>query len=550
MKTEHKVIVLSAVLGLFFWVVDAVLDYFFFYEGTFLEILISDVPFHEIYIRSFVLFLFIIFGIIMSRLLAEYEPTGKVLRQQSPLYLLLIVTGSIFVVELLAMFLISFMPHQSFLHEALLDSLILVVFVFPILYFFVFRPLTSYIFERKRAEEALQKRTYDLGERVKELKGLYGTSQLIADPDSTLEGVFQGAVDLIPPSWQYPEITCARITFEGKEFKTANWKAPKWMQTADIITIKKKAGVIEVGYLEQKPEIDEGPFFKEERNLINGLARILGDFIERKMAEEERDRLNRELMDKNKELEQIIYVSSHDLRSPLVNIQGFSKELDNAFKEVQRALDSKDVSPDIKEELAPYLEDDIPEALQYIQTSTIKMDSLISGLLQLSRLGRAMLRFKRLNMNHLVSEVISVFEYQIKEQDVKVEVDDLPMCLGDGSQINQVFSNLLDNALKNLSPDRAGVIKITGRKEDKEIVYCMDDNGVGIAQEHQEKIFEIFHRLNPKTSSGEGLGLTFARKILDMHRGRIWVESEKDEGSRFFISLPRSKNKKRERSVK
>ncbi|MEE8358390.1 MAG: ATP-binding protein, partial [Candidatus Hydrothermarchaeales archaeon] len=452
--------------------------------------------------------------------------------------------------ELLAMFLISFMPHQSFLHEALLDSLILVVFVFPILYFFVFRPLTSYIFERKRAEEALQKRTYDLGERVKELKGLYGTSQLIADPDSTLEGVFQGAVDLIPPSWQYPEITCARITFEGKEFKTANWKAPKWMQTADIITIKKKAGVIEVGYLEQKPEIDEGPFFKEERNLINGLARILGDFIERKMAEEERDRLNRELMDKNKELEQIIYVSSHDLRSPLVNIQGFSKELDNAFKEVQRALDSKDVSPDIKEELAPYLEDDIPEALQYIQTSTIKMDSLISGLLQLSRLGRAMLRFKRLNMNHLVSEVISVFEYQIKEQDVKVEVDDLPMCLGDGSQINQVFSNLLDNALKNLSPDRAGVIKITGRKEDKEIVYCMDDNGVGIAQEHQEKIFEIFHRLNPKTSSGEGLGLTFARKILDMHRGRIWVESEKDEGSRFFISLPRSKNKKRERSVK
>ncbi|MEE8358001.1 MAG: hypothetical protein V3R82_01125, partial [Candidatus Hydrothermarchaeales archaeon] len=133
MKTEHKVIVLSAVLGLFFWVVDAVLDYFFFYEGTFLEILISDVPIHELYIRSVVLFLFIIFGIIISRLLAGYESAGKVLRQQSPIYLLLIVISSIFVAELLVMFLLTFMPHQSFLHEALLDSLILVVFVFPIL---------------------------------------------------------------------------------------------------------------------------------------------------------------------------------------------------------------------------------------------------------------------------------------------------------------------------------------------------------------------------------------------------------------------------------
>ncbi len=140
---------------------------------------------------------------------------------------------------------------------------------------------------RKKSEEALKKRTHDIGERVKELKSLYGTSQLIADPDSTMDGVLQGTVDLVPPSWQYPEITCARITFEGKEFKTSNWKASKWMQSADIITEKGKAGVIEVAYLEQKPEIDEGPFLKEERQLIDGLTRILGDFTERKKAEEE-----------------------------------------------------------------------------------------------------------------------------------------------------------------------------------------------------------------------------------------------------------------------
>ncbi|MEE9594877.1 MAG: GAF domain-containing protein, partial [Candidatus Hydrothermarchaeales archaeon] len=143
------------------------------------------------------------------------------------------------------------------------------------------------ITELKKAEESLRKQTHDLGERVKELNGLYGTSQLIADPNNTLDEVFQGTVDLIPPSWQYPEITCARITFNGKKFTTPNWKKSKWMQSTDIVTPKGKVGVIEVAYLKQKTKIDEGPFLKEERHLIDGLARILGDFIERKKAEEE-----------------------------------------------------------------------------------------------------------------------------------------------------------------------------------------------------------------------------------------------------------------------
>jgi PAS domain S-box-containing protein len=137
----------------------------------------------------------------------------------------------------------------------------------------------------KRAEEALKTKTHDLGERVKELNCLYGTSKLVVEPDCTLEGVFQGTVDLIPLSWQYPEITCARIIFEGKEFKTPNWKESEWIQSTDLIIEKGKIGVIEVAYLEQKPEIVEGPFLREERHLIDGLARILEDFIERKSAE-------------------------------------------------------------------------------------------------------------------------------------------------------------------------------------------------------------------------------------------------------------------------
>lgn len=140
--------------------------------------------------------------------------------------------------------------------------------------------------ERKLAEEALQKRTHDLGERVKELNCLYGLSRLVERSDISLEKIYQGSADLIPPSWQYPENTCARITIDDKEFKTDSFKKTKWKQSSDINVHGKKAGEVEVFYLEKRPIIDEGTFLKEERNLINALSEQLGHITERKRAEE------------------------------------------------------------------------------------------------------------------------------------------------------------------------------------------------------------------------------------------------------------------------
>jgi len=111
----------------------------------------------------------------------------------------------------------------------------------------------------------------------------------------------------------------------------------------------------------------------------------------------------------------------------------------------------------------------------------------------------------------------------------------LPSCSGDEAQIGQVFSNLLDNALKYLDPDRKGVIRISGTRQ---LVYCVEDNGIGVKMSHQNKIFEIFHRLNPGDgTAGEGLGLAIVHRILDRHGGRIWVESKPGKGSKFFVSL-------------
>ena len=148
------------------------------------------------------------------------------------------------------------------------------------------RSMVIDISERKRSEEALRKKTHDLGERVKELNCLYGIRNLVQRQDISLEGIFQGTVDLIPPSWQYPEITCARIIIQDREWKTKNFQETIWKQASDIKVHGELSGNLEVYYLEEKPEINEGPFLREERNLINAITRLTGRIVERKQGEE------------------------------------------------------------------------------------------------------------------------------------------------------------------------------------------------------------------------------------------------------------------------
>ncbi|MFH1616019.1 MAG: ATP-binding protein [Planctomycetota bacterium] len=252
----------------------------------------------------------------------------------------------------------------------------------------------------------------------------------------------------------------------------------------------------------------------------------------------EREKLREEIEERNKELAGIIHVASHDLRSPLVNIQGFSQELARSCEVIRQELGDKKILNGFSSNVRAALERDIPEALSFILASAKKMNSLLAGLLHLSRVGRGALMIESLDMNVMVSGIIKSMEYQIQEAGVVVNVADLPGCLGDVTQINQVFSNILDNAIKYLDSTRNGVVRISGRVSGKESIYCVEDNGVGIAADHRERIFEIFHQLEPAGKEGEGLGLTIVKRILDRHHGKVWVESERNVGSRFFISLP------------
>ena len=140
---------------------------------------------------------------------------------------------------------------------------------------------------RKHTGETLRHRTHDLGERIKELNCLFGLSKLVEEPGIDLEGILQGAVDILPPGWQYPKETCGRIVFENAEFRTYNFKATQWMQSAPIVVYGNVVGAIEVYYLEEKPRSCEGPFLAEERRLLNALAEQLGRIAERIKAEGE-----------------------------------------------------------------------------------------------------------------------------------------------------------------------------------------------------------------------------------------------------------------------
>ncbi|MBT7080411.1 MAG: PAS domain S-box protein [Chloroflexi bacterium] len=269
------------------------------------------------------------------------------------------------------------------------------------------------------------------------------------------------------------------------------------------------------------------------------------DITERRRAEQQREKLLTQLESKTKELEQIIYVSSHDLRSPLVNIRGFAGELENSLNGVRRILNETGIPSVVRESFNTVVDNDISGSIKYINSSVYKMDSLLSGLLKLSRLGRAAMHLIRIDMNDLISLVTQSFEYKIKEYGITLELEDLLLCYGDRVQINQVFSNLIDNAIKFRDPNRSAIIRISSSQSGEHIVYCVEDNGVGIMPEYQTKIFEIFHQLNPKQSEGDGLGLTIVQRIVDRHGGRVWLEPAIDQGSKFCVSLPANKSTKR-----
>lgn len=244
----------------------------------------------------------------------------------------------------------------------------------------------------------------------------------------------------------------------------------------------------------------------------------------------------------NEELKNFAFIVSHDLRAPLINLKGFSRELRASLETIQSSVEELLPSLDAKkgEEVRVAIREDVPEALGFIETSVTRMDNMINSILQLSRLGRRELTFEPINMNDLVDSTLNTIAHQIAEHHAKVSVESLPEVAADRISMQQIMGNLLDNALKYLAPDRAGEICIRGAQGDEFTTFYIQDNGRGIAENDTKKIFEIFRRVGTQDVPGEGMGLTYVQAMVKRHGGNIWCESKPGAGTTFTFTI--SKN--------
>ncbi|MCS6840300.1 MAG: PAS domain S-box protein [Roseiflexus sp.] len=244
------------------------------------------------------------------------------------------------------------------------------------------------------------------------------------------------------------------------------------------------------------------------------------DITERKQIEAERERLIAELEQKNAELERFTYTASHDLRSPLITIQGFLGYLERDLEEGNTERTRSDI--------------------RRISAAVQKMERLLSDLLELSRIGRLSAPPQEVAFNAIVQDALDLLAGKIAERQAHISIaPDMPVVYGDRGRLVEVIQNLVDNALKFCDNQKEPVIEIGVTKESSgSPVFFVRDNGIGIDPKYHEQIFGLFNKLDPR-SEGTGVGLTIVRRIIEVHGGRIWVESTgPGAGATFYFTLP------------
>lgn len=293
-----------------------------------------------------------------------------------------------------------------------------------------------------------------------------------------------------------------------------------------------------------KPIIDENDELKHSHVVISDISARKQAEIElaryRDQLEDTIEERSIELARSEQELRDFVYIVSHDLRSPLVSIMGFTGELGLGFKLLGEAakvgLSALDATQ--QAELRQELEQNIPEALEFIKISTEKMDGLINSILKLSRLGRSKLDFEAVDIGQLVERELKSQAYNIENKGTQMKLGQLPVLYTDALAMEQIFGNLLSNAVKYLDPKRHGVIEIDADQKADGTTFRVRDNGRGIAAKDIDKAFDIFQRLGDREQSGEGMGLAYVKTLVKRLGGKIDCQSEPGHGSVFRIFLP------------
>jgi len=355
-----------------------------------------------------------------------------------------------------------------------------------------------------------------LRERVKELTGLYSLAQLSERPEISLDELLQGIAALLPPAWQYPDIATGRIVLDGHSYSSASDRGGDVRQRAPIIVGGLDRGLVEVIYREERPALDEGPFLKEERKLLDAIAREVAVIIERREAAAERERLHEQLLhaDRLATIGELAAGVAHELNEPLGAVLGFA----------QLARKHTD------------LPDPADQDIKKIESAALQAREIIRKLMVFAR--QTAPHKTRVNLNQLVEDGLYLLESRCAKSRIEVVrnlEEDLPDVVADASQLQQVLVNLVVNAIQAMP--EGGRLTIETRHRESSATLSVADTGLGMSDEVRERVFLPFFTTKD-VNEGTGLGLAVAHGIVSAHGGRISVESRPGQGSCFEVEIP------------
>jgi len=366
--------------------------------------------------------------------------------------------------------------------------------------------------------ECLETVASRLSERLKELTCLYCISQLVSDPDKSFKQKLVHILSLLPPAWQHPKWTCARIIIDGDTFQSPDCREGTHKQVAPIYAMDKKRGVVEIHYIGPTGSPQKTPFLEEEQNLLDNVAGQISLMIERKEDREMKTELQDQLIraDRLSAIGQLAAGVAHELNEPLNTILGFAQL-------VQKT---------------PGVPESAQQDLKKITDASLHARTIIRELLIFARQSPHCIEV--INLNRIVEEELALFESLCPKASVEVRrviKPNLPEIVADKSQILQVLSNLVVNAIQAM-PD-GGVLTIQTAFDASNVYLTVEDTGIGMSPEVRDKIFVPFFTTKD-VDQGTGLGLAVVHGIVTAHGGNITVKSLVDRGSLFIVALPRN----------
>jgi signal transduction histidine kinase len=342
---------------------------------------------------------------------------------------------------------------------------------------------------------------------------------------------------------QIDDITDAMRTEENRLFALRTATADRTQQLASIVTVAGSGLVIALA------GISIFLVRRSARARDDAEAQLRDSNLNLEATVDER---TADLREANNEIQRFAYIVSHDLRSPLVNIMGFTSELEelrgDIFRRIAtlgRSAASGEPAPALAAGVEPVLEGEdrqlsegFAEALGFIKSSIAKMDRLITAILNLTREGRREFEPVRIDTRELIEAIVTTVAHQASEADAQIRIEPLPDIVSDRLALEQIFSNLIDNALKYLKPGVPGDISVRGQTKLGFAIFEISDNGRGIDPKDHQRIFDLFRRAGTQDKPGQGIGLAHVRALVRRLGGTMSVTSELHIGSTFTITLP------------